>query len=93
MVMIGASLLWVGWFGFNAGSAVAADGRATVAFAAGTDRRDLMRSVLGEEHPNTLATRSFRAYLYGRQGRKDDAEQIFLQVIQRLIFRHYISIV
>lgn len=28
---IGASLLWVGWFGFNAGSAVAADGRASMA--------------------------------------------------------------
>jgi ammonium transporter, Amt family len=27
-------LLWVGWFGFNAGSAVAADGRAGMAFAA-----------------------------------------------------------
>lgn len=26
--MIGASLLWVGWMGFNGGSAVAADGRA-----------------------------------------------------------------
>jgi ammonium transporter, Amt family len=24
--LIGASMLWVGWFGFNAGSAVAADG-------------------------------------------------------------------
>jgi Amt family ammonium transporter len=31
--VIGASLLWVGWFGFNAGSAVAADGRAGMAFA------------------------------------------------------------
>ena len=29
--MIGASLLWVGWFGFNAGSATAADGRAGMA--------------------------------------------------------------
>ena len=29
--LIGASLLWVGWFGFNAGSAVAADGRAGMA--------------------------------------------------------------
>ena len=28
---IGASMLWVGWFGFNAGSAVAADGRAGMA--------------------------------------------------------------
>jgi Amt family ammonium transporter len=31
--VIGAALLWVGWFGFNAGSAVAADGRAGMAMA------------------------------------------------------------
>ena len=31
--VIGASLLWVGWFGFNAGSAVAANGRAGMAMA------------------------------------------------------------
>jgi ammonium transporter, Amt family len=33
LTMIGASLLWVGWFGFNAGSQVAADGRAGMAMA------------------------------------------------------------
>jgi len=31
--VIGAALLWVGWFGFNAGSAVAADGAAGMAMA------------------------------------------------------------
>ena len=29
--VIGASLLWVGWFGFNAGSALTSDGRAGMA--------------------------------------------------------------
>ncbi|HTJ95106.1 MAG TPA: ammonium transporter [Pararobbsia sp.] len=28
LTLVGAAMLWVGWFGFNAGSAVAADGRA-----------------------------------------------------------------
>ena len=31
--VVGASMLWVGWFGFNAGSAVAADGNAGMAMA------------------------------------------------------------
>jgi ammonium transporter, Amt family len=31
--VVGASLLWVGWFGFNAGSAVAANGTAGMAMA------------------------------------------------------------
>ncbi len=34
LTMTGAGMLWVGWFGFNAGSAVAADGRAGLAMVA-----------------------------------------------------------
>ncbi|MFZ5466041.1 MAG: ammonium transporter [Pseudomonadota bacterium] len=34
LTLIGGALLWVGWFGFNAGSAVAADGRAGMAMLA-----------------------------------------------------------
>ena len=33
LTLIGASMLWVGWFGFNAGSEVAADGVAGMAMA------------------------------------------------------------
>jgi ammonium transporter, Amt family len=33
LTMIGASLLWFGWFGFNAGSALGANGLAATAFA------------------------------------------------------------
>lgn len=32
MVMLGAALLWFGWFGFNAGSAITAEGLAAYAF-------------------------------------------------------------
>ena len=33
LTVIGTSMLWVGWFGFNAGSALAADGSAGMAMA------------------------------------------------------------
>jgi Amt family ammonium transporter len=36
LCMIGTGMLWVGWYGFNAGSAVAADGVAANAFATTT---------------------------------------------------------
>lgn len=34
LVMIGAGMLWVGWFGFNGGSALAANGQAAMAITA-----------------------------------------------------------
>jgi len=36
LTMVGTGMLWVGWYGFNAGSAVAADGVASAAFASTT---------------------------------------------------------
>jgi Amt family ammonium transporter len=36
LTMVGTGMLWVGWYGFNAGSAVAADGIAASAFTATT---------------------------------------------------------
>jgi Amt family ammonium transporter len=36
LCMVGTGMLWVGWYGFNAGSALAADGISTNAFVATT---------------------------------------------------------
>src|SRR5450432_2036200 len=36
LCVVGTGMLWVGWYGFNAGSAVAADGIAANAFTATT---------------------------------------------------------
>lgn len=36
LTMVGTGMLWVGWYGFNAGSAVAADGVASAAFTSTT---------------------------------------------------------
>lgn len=64
MVMLGAGLLWFGWFGFNAGSAMGADGLAAAAFlntlAAGCT--GLLGWLLVEHrrdgHPTTLGAAS-----------------------------------
>ncbi|MEU6383352.1 ammonium transporter [Streptomyces bauhiniae] len=64
MVMLGAGLLWFGWFGFNAGSALGANGLAAAAFlntmAAGCT--GLLGWLLVEQkrdgHPTTLGAAS-----------------------------------
>src|SRR5438477_8851291 len=57
LTVIGASLLWVGWFGFNAGSAVAADGRAGMAMTVtqlATAVAALKPNQRSEEHTSEL---------------------------------------
>ena len=64
LTLIGASMLWVGWFGFNAGSAVAADGRAAMAMlttqiATGTAALGWMAAEwLGKGKPSVLGIAS-----------------------------------
>ncbi|WP_426955542.1 ammonium transporter [Muricoccus radiodurans] len=60
LAVIGASLLWVGWFGFNAGSAAAAGGRAGMAMlvtqiaAGGAALSWLFAEWMGKGKPSVL---------------------------------------
>ncbi|HVU35550.1 MAG TPA: ammonium transporter [Opitutaceae bacterium] len=47
LCMVGAGMLWVGWYGFNAGSAVAADGIAANAFTTTTLAASVAAGVWG----------------------------------------------
>jgi ammonium transporter, Amt family len=64
LTLLGAGILWFGWFGFNAGSAFAADGIASIAFyntfvagAAGM-MGWLVVETLKDGHPTTLGAAS-----------------------------------
>jgi Amt family ammonium transporter len=64
MTMIGASLLWFGWFGFNAGSALEANGIAGLAFVntwlatAAAAMSWLLAEWLLKKHPSLLGAAS-----------------------------------
>ena len=62
LTMIGASLLWVGWFGFNAGSALEAGNSAALAFL-NTLPRHRLRGALVEPRRGAV------------QGQADDARR------------------
>jgi len=64
MTMIGASLLWFGWFGFNAGSALEANGIAGLAFintwvaTAAAAMSWMMAEWIFKKHPSMLGAAS-----------------------------------
>lgn len=68
--IIGAGLLWFGWFGFNAGSALGANGIAGVAFI-NTNTATAMAGVFADP----LINESGKGLLYGNSG------QLLIQMI------------